>query len=430
MTDCADPNCYNDSSCDEGLNCSDGVDNDLDGWTDCADSDCSPEPFCDESLNCSDAIDNDLDGWTDCADPDCGIEPSCDESLNCSDDIDNDLDELTDCADPDCGSYPPCDESLNCSDSIDNDLDGDTDCDDSDCYVCDPPTAVCQSITRQVACGGTLTVYANEIAGDSTAGGVCCNISIGIRRPTFPYTETVSFTEADIATSPNTVYAKVTQSDGKFVYCTGYVTVETAAANPVLIGAVSRKTHANAGDWDIDVGSGDVESRSAQLGTASANELKIIAEFDIAVAVLGGTDAVQTDLGTVTGVTANADGNPNKVEIDFTDAPTAGQINLTFGDGANGVVDATCATDPTTASASALCVSVVVGDDGNDGTTGYADFNNVRTAGYLNQTVSSDARARADFDCSGEPDFLDFSKIQNAGLLNQTAATCSPPITP
>jgi len=71
---------------------------------------------------------------------------------------------------------------------------------------------------------------------------------------------------------------------------------------PVLQTAVSRKTHTGAGDWEIDVGIGDIECRSAQLGTANPNELKIIADFDPAVTpeidLLGGSD-VTTDNGTV-----------------------------------------------------------------------------------------------------------------------------------
>jgi len=149
-----------------------------------------------------------------------------------------------------------------------------------------------------------MMVYASEIAGDSTPGGDCCNISIDIRRPGGgAYADSVSFTEADIATSPNEVYAIIIQSDNQIVYCTGDVTVEAApSAKPVLTGAVSRKTHTGAGDWDIDVGTGDIENRSAQLGTANPNELKIIADFDPAVTpeidLLGGSD-VTTDNGTV-----------------------------------------------------------------------------------------------------------------------------------
>lgn len=74
--------------------CTDGIDNDNDGFTDCDDYDCE----CDESANCFDGIDNDNDGFVDCEDYDC----DCDESANCNDGIDNDNDGFVDCDDLDC----------------------------------------------------------------------------------------------------------------------------------------------------------------------------------------------------------------------------------------------------------------------------------------------------------------------------------------
>lgn len=60
--------------------------------------------------NCSDGIDNDFDGFADCADIDCaGIDAACIEAGNCNDGIDNDLDGLADCADTDCDGDPLCD---------------------------------------------------------------------------------------------------------------------------------------------------------------------------------------------------------------------------------------------------------------------------------------------------------------------------------
>jgi hypothetical protein len=117
LTDCDDPDCA--TECTE--DCSDGRDNDLDGLTDCDDPDCATE--CTE--DCSDGLDNDLDGLTDCDDPDCATE--CTE--DCSDGRDNDLDGLVDCEDAECAAV--CTED--CTDGLDNDLDGFTDCDDVDC---------------------------------------------------------------------------------------------------------------------------------------------------------------------------------------------------------------------------------------------------------------------------------------------------------
>jgi hypothetical protein len=57
-----------------GENCSNGVDDDADGYTDCDDCECfcddnaCPDNECDE---CDDSTDNDGDGYTDCDDPDC-----------------------------------------------------------------------------------------------------------------------------------------------------------------------------------------------------------------------------------------------------------------------------------------------------------------------------------------------------------------------
>jgi predicted MPP superfamily phosphohydrolase len=84
--------------------CSDGIDNDCDELIDCADSDCNSDPACtgcgngtcesDEDqctcpadcgappefeTNCSDGLDEDCDGWADCSDPtgECDSDPAC-----------------------------------------------------------------------------------------------------------------------------------------------------------------------------------------------------------------------------------------------------------------------------------------------------------------------------------------------------------------
>lgn len=112
---------------------------------------CSPgSPSESPEVSCSDGLDNDCDGFADGADPDCGglscadypdkgscnNDPNCewegspkngrcvdyvpctptsaDEIGLCSDGIDNDCDEVTDCADTvDCGNDPAC--QVNCS---------------------------------------------------------------------------------------------------------------------------------------------------------------------------------------------------------------------------------------------------------------------------------------------------------------------------
>ena len=122
--------------------CSDGEDNDLDGFVDCMDFSCNGqrEPFPPQEVIdfcaalvtpentfelCTDRIDNDGNGFTDCADFSCAQAPealvrqACQESLfsptsstastanaKCSDGIDNDRDGFIDCADFDCNWDP------------------------------------------------------------------------------------------------------------------------------------------------------------------------------------------------------------------------------------------------------------------------------------------------------------------------------------
>lgn len=59
--------------------CSDGVDNDLNGYADCDDFNCYGVGACAQSETtdalCSDGVDNDLNGYADCDDFNCG--PFC-----------------------------------------------------------------------------------------------------------------------------------------------------------------------------------------------------------------------------------------------------------------------------------------------------------------------------------------------------------------
>jgi len=61
--------------------CSDGEDNDQDGFLDCDDWDCNDQPGCliegDWSGECSDHLDNDQDGFLDCDDFDCWESEEC-----------------------------------------------------------------------------------------------------------------------------------------------------------------------------------------------------------------------------------------------------------------------------------------------------------------------------------------------------------------
>lgn len=70
------PACPDTDDCTEGVcvnECTDGIDNDGDGWIDAADPDCAtggPEKGY-GTTQCNDGIDNDGDGWIDFYDPDC-----------------------------------------------------------------------------------------------------------------------------------------------------------------------------------------------------------------------------------------------------------------------------------------------------------------------------------------------------------------------
>jgi hypothetical protein len=59
--------------------CTDGADNDGDGFTDCSDSDCGNHASCQtiDPEDCTDGIDNDEDGSVDCGDSDCSADPIC-----------------------------------------------------------------------------------------------------------------------------------------------------------------------------------------------------------------------------------------------------------------------------------------------------------------------------------------------------------------
>jgi hypothetical protein len=121
-------------------NCSDGLDNDLDGQVDCADSDCTTDVACTGPVPevCDDLIDNDFDSQVDCADIDCAAAATCQAppAEICTDGIDNDGDSWVDCSDSDCAGISGCGpegRDATCSDGIDNDGDGAIDCADSGC---------------------------------------------------------------------------------------------------------------------------------------------------------------------------------------------------------------------------------------------------------------------------------------------------------
>lgn len=157
--------------------CSDGLDDDNDGFVDCRDPDCANANACVQRLEiCNNNVDDDADGTVDCADTDCASDPvacpsccfvtigqSCVPSCcqngvcqgncfcspqvcsqcqpppvaeDCTNGVDDDGDGAVDCVDSDCAqslSCVPQPNEQNCGDGIDNDRDGLADCRDSDC---------------------------------------------------------------------------------------------------------------------------------------------------------------------------------------------------------------------------------------------------------------------------------------------------------
>ncbi len=156
----------------DDLACSDGIDNDGNGFVDCKDFSCTRADDVSvcagmvENTNalCSDGVDNDDNGFTDCEDFDCSMNAAVSVCTDppmqgpettdaaCSDGFDNDGDGFTDCEDFDCappqvtvcGGTSPSSESTNaaCADGLDNDGDNFIDCDDFDCSM-NPEVTVC-----------------------------------------------------------------------------------------------------------------------------------------------------------------------------------------------------------------------------------------------------------------------------------------------
>lgn len=160
--------------------CSDGKDNDGNGFVDCRDRGCHQTKACcissepENTLEaCSDGIDNDCNGYIDCADHGCSRRGTPEaiaycQKINCphyeaedtlekcTDGIDNDCNGHTDCEDFSCTRHEnleireavleycenlkdskkafPEDSEEACSDGIDNDLNGLIDCDDPKCH--------------------------------------------------------------------------------------------------------------------------------------------------------------------------------------------------------------------------------------------------------------------------------------------------------
>lgn len=121
--------------------------------------------------DCSDGADNDGDGFVDCADPDCLS--ACTES-DCSDGLDDDRDGLVDCEDADCLAL--CVEG-HCSDGLDGEGDGYTDCEDEDCWG----TPGCEVIALQVNTGSGQLYGRRRWSGGTGSGPGYTTIQSGVK---------------------------------------------------------------------------------------------------------------------------------------------------------------------------------------------------------------------------------------------------------
>ena len=126
--------------------CNDGVDNDFDSFIDADDINCASGLNNSESSgsadDCLNGQDDDADGWVDAADPDCIAVPfneSVAGFVECNDGVDNDGDQVVDAEDPECDNGFDGSESSaaapHCEDGVDNDQDGWVDALDIDCFV-------------------------------------------------------------------------------------------------------------------------------------------------------------------------------------------------------------------------------------------------------------------------------------------------------
>ncbi|MDC0715053.1 hypothetical protein POL68_41775 [Stigmatella sp. ncwal1] len=179
--------------------CSNGLDDDGDGYTDCADNECkynSLVTVCtrENSIEaCADGLDNDGDGYSDCNDFDCSRNPYvkiCNaasypflaESSNatCSDGLDNDGDRYKDCRDYQCLNNPlvtVCGNQENsiteCSDGLDNDGDGVVDCSEGTCRE--------NPFFGTYVCTGRIQTNHTQVAKPPTYNGVYTSAAISMK---------------------------------------------------------------------------------------------------------------------------------------------------------------------------------------------------------------------------------------------------------
>jgi len=188
----------------DNAQCSDGIDNDHNGFKDCQDYGCSKNPHvtvCPEATwsalakessaeSCSDARDNDGDGKVDCDDPECGMRGFCQQGRpsnsefaedTCADGKDNDGDGYKDTQDYSCQNYTGESGDTECSDLLDNDGDKLGDCADPGCMALPAcargPVLALTSGFEELSDAACSDGADNDLDGDTDCADRECRIS-------------------------------------------------------------------------------------------------------------------------------------------------------------------------------------------------------------------------------------------------------------
>jgi hypothetical protein len=163
------------------------------------------------------------------------------------------------------------------------------------------------------------------------------------------------------------------------------------------VGAVSRKTHGSAGDWDIDLpltGTAGIECRKGQ-GTNS-NGHKMVITFATAVSITGNPQAsVTSGSGQVSSVTVNG----SVVTVGLTNVANAQTLTVTlFG-----------VTDGTNSGNVSIPMSVLLGDTNANASVNSSDV--AQTKGQIGTSVGA-SNFREDVTVNGEINSSDVSVIK------------------
>jgi hypothetical protein len=174
--------------------CTNGVDDDENGYTDCGDFSCSQsedpaiQEYCAEQLEttyerCTDCVDNDGNGYTDCGDFSCVNAQAADGSYACRESGTREVTaEEYGCDESSCASALQqlvlSNAKQFCGDNEDNDRDGFVDCEDFDCAmdpVANPSLNIGDLCTAMfpAALDGVVTVPAACVTAGAASWAAC-----------------------------------------------------------------------------------------------------------------------------------------------------------------------------------------------------------------------------------------------------------------